>query len=289
MSDLNKYLDTVLAVYPDSESKDRLKEGVRAKYDARRNDGMSEAEALGSVIQELDLESMGQTLDAEAAAAVQGEDGEPAPEQRARSHEWQDPHETWQGQQRAEWRRDGGEQAWQGIPPMYGFGGARASEEEKMEMAAAFRKFQPRFTVGIALGVVLSIVGIVLAALAGIYYTNPAYVVIAFFAPVAVAVFLFIMFGMRYSSFMSFFRANRMYEYLSADEADRMIKQEYRYRMQSGPKAYAKESRREAASSVLWLVAVIAFLLLGFLGDLWHPGWIVFLVAAAIQTLISLL
>ncbi|MDD2427645.1 MAG: hypothetical protein PHV73_06065, partial [Eubacteriales bacterium] len=241
------------------------------------DEGMSEAEALGSVIHELDLDDMRQTLAEEAKA--QAEAARP------------------QAEQRAEWRQEGdmGRQAvghdsghgWQGAAPMYGM--PRASDEEKREMASAFRRYQPRFAVGIGLGVVFAIAGVVLAALAGIYFDNPAYTVIAFFAPIAIAVFLFIVLGIRYSTYMSFFRANRMYEYLSADEADRMLRQEYRYRMNPGQNAYRKERNREAASSVLWLVAVIAFLLLGFLGNLWHPGWIVFLVAAAIQTLISLI
>ncbi|NLC26139.1 MAG: hypothetical protein GX777_05925 [Fastidiosipila sp.] len=238
MDNLHKYIDTVFQNYPDSPTKDALKDEAEAKYRARIDEGLSEAEALGSVIQELDLESTRQKLENEAAPI---------------------------------------------------FGRPDVPEEEKRKMAAGFRKFQPRFAVGIGLGVVLAIAGIVLSAVAGIYFNNPALTVIAFFVPIAVAVFLFIVLGMRYSSYMSFFRANRMYEYLSADEANRMLRLEYRYKMHPGEDGYKKERRREAASSVLWLITVIAFLLLGFLGDLWHPGWIVFLVAAAIQTLISLL
>lgn len=40
-------------------------------------------------------------------------------------------------------------------------------------------------------------------------------------------------------------------------------------------------------SNVLWTLAVIIFLLIGFLGGLWHPGWMVFVITVAIDNVVE--
>lgn len=50
-----------------------------------------------------------------------------------------------------------------------------------------------------------------------------------------------------------------------------------------------KNSLSEALNAVLWMVTVIVYLLLGFLGNYWHPGWIVFVVAAFLSGIIETL
>lgn len=46
---------------------------------------------------------------------------------------------------------------------------------------------------------------------------------------------------------------------------------------------------RAGISSALWLIAVAAFLCLGFAWGLWHPGWIVFIFAAAIDRVVDVI
>ena len=63
------------------------------------------------------------------------------------------------------------------------------------------------------------------------------------------------------------------------------------YLRSENEKATEQERRRNALSekicAVIMILAIIAYLLMGFLGDLWHPGWIVFPVAALLCGIIS--
>ena len=43
----------------------------------------------------------------------------------------------------------------------------------------------------------------------------------------------------------------------------------------------------KAISSCIWGVAFISFILLGTLGGLWHPGWLVFLIATAVDNIVE--
>ena len=56
------------------------------------------------------------------------------------------------------------------------------------------------------------------------------------------------------------------------------------------PEKEEKNQRlKTVLSTILWPVTVVVYLLMGFLGDLWHPGWLIFPVAAILQKLISLI
>ncbi|MBQ5390454.1 MAG: helix-turn-helix transcriptional regulator [Clostridia bacterium] len=50
-----------------------------------------------------------------------------------------------------------------------------------------------------------------------------------------------------------------------------------------------KNPLAEALSAVLWMATTAVYLLLGFLGNWWHPGWIVFIVAAFLSGIIETL
>jgi hypothetical protein len=54
-------------------------------------------------------------------------------------------------------------------------------------------------------------------------------------------------------------------------------------------KAEKRERLRRILSAILWPVTTIAYLLMGFLADLWHPGWIIFVVASVFQRLIAMI
>ncbi|WP_343252931.1 permease prefix domain 1-containing protein [Ligaoa zhengdingensis] len=46
-----------------------------------------------------------------------------------------------------------------------------------------------------------------------------------------------------------------------------------------------KEKQEDPVTTVIFLAALVIFLLLGFWKNLWHPGWVIFLVAAMVNTL----
>ena len=48
-----------------------------------------------------------------------------------------------------------------------------------------------------------------------------------------------------------------------------------------------KNPALRAISSGLWTITVVAYLLMGFLMGLWHPGWIIFIIATAIDNAIE--
>lgn len=48
-----------------------------------------------------------------------------------------------------------------------------------------------------------------------------------------------------------------------------------------------KNPALKAISSGIWTLAVVAFLLVGFLLGLWHPGWIIFIIATAIDNAVE--
>ncbi len=63
--------------------------------------------------------------------------------------------------------------------------------------------------------------------------------------------------------------------------------QDEKYREELDLKKAKRDRKTEAISSTLWIGTVILFLFIGFFLNMWHPGWIVFLVAAAIQVWID--
>lgn len=119
----------------------------------------------------------------------------------------------------------------------FGYQRSEAEVAEIEQTIAEYNHFRPRFGVAMAIGVLLIVVGIVLAVWFGVRYEDTAYVIVGFFVPVAVAVFIFIIFGMRHAAFMSFFRAKEIYDYLSPEMAEKLRCQKMRYR------EYANERR----------------------------------------------
>ena len=167
-----------------------------------------------------------------------------------------------------------------------------AEDAETTRMINEYRRFQPKFTVAIAAGVLLCILGVVGAGIVGsVREGDPAqsaWVILTFFLPVAIAVFIFIIFGMQKSQYAAYFRAKRLYEYLDEDVAKDLRREE----LAAGGDPQAVESIRRnekigVYSGALWLTALIVFLVLGFGFDLWHPGWLVFPAAVVGQMLLA--
>lgn len=49
------------------------------------------------------------------------------------------------------------------------------------------------------------------------------------------------------------------------------------------PAAKRKRAKYDAFSGALWIITVILYLIMGFQFQFWHPGWIVFVIAAVVQ------
>lgn len=204
MEQLDQYISSLFARMPDTANRIELEDQVRLeaaeRYDALLAKGHNEAEALGLVIPHISEQKIRRHLDSGAKSESETGAG------TGRGH---------------------------GYEP-------QRSEEESAEieqMVAAYNHFRPRFGVAMAIGVLLIIVGIVLAVWLGFSYNNPLYAIIGFFIPVAVAVFIFIYFGIKHASFVSYFRAKEVYEYLNPEMVKRLRRQKMRYR------EYADERR----------------------------------------------
>lgn len=117
---------------------------------------------------------------------------------------------------------------------------------------AEYQKFHQHFAVASAVAVALYIAAPLLFLL-----FEPAGQALAFpffFLPIIIATGLFVYFGM----------------------------QSERY----DNKQEEKEKQENPVTTVIFLAALVIFLLLGFWKNLWHPGWMIFLVAAMVNTLV---
>lgn len=295
METLNKYIANIFAGLPDSSNKDVVIDKVlhdsQNKYNNLLSQGHSEAEALGIVFQQMDIDEIQRSIMSEPPTSQYNGQQQAFRDGYEPSKQQYDERQSFYRGYGPEMQQDNSQQTFQhGLPYQSAQQAPRSAAEQAEidDFVSSFRRFQPRFAFGIAFGVVMCILSIVFAGLVSITWENQALTAAAFFGPIAVGVFFFIIFGMRYSSYMSYFRAKGMYEFLSVEEQEKLRKLEQQYRFTPADKAFKKERRREVLSSVLWLLTVVVYLLLGFLANLWHPGWIVFILAAALQTVISL-
>lgn len=219
MEKLDQYISGLFARMPDTANRIELESKVRNEADERYrmllDEGYNEAEALGLVIPRINEQEILKQLHYPRGAAG----GEAAPGL-------------------AEYGEAvGGEAAYDEGAFYY----PKRSEAEQAEidrMVAEYNHFRPRFNLAMAVGSFLVVVGIVLAIWLGIQYENPAYVVIGFFAPVAVAVFIFVLYGTRQASYTNFFRAKEFYEYLSPEVSERLRRQKARYRDYAGERRF---------------------------------------------------
>ena len=214
MEKLDQYISGLFARMPDTANRIELESKVRNEADERYrmllDEGYNEAEALGLVIPRINEQEILKQLHYPSGAA----DGEAAP----------GPAEY-------------GEAAYDEGAFYY----PKRPEAEQAEidrMVAEYNHFRPRFNLAMAVGSFLVVVGIVLAIWLGIQYENPAYVVVGFFAPVAVAVFIFVLYGTRQASYTNFFRAKEFYEYLSPEVSERLRRQKARYRDYAGERRF---------------------------------------------------
>ena len=116
-------------------------------------------------------------------------------------------------------------------------------EEEK-------ERFRKRFALGIAAGVGLILVGVIIVIASSLVGIAPHFAVSGMMVCIAFAVYIFVYFGM----------------------------QQQKYNIEEFNEKNIKETsaKAEKYNSIIMLSATAIFLLLGFLGGYWHPAWVVF-------------
>lgn len=122
-----------------------------------------------------------------------------------------------------------------------------------------YRCFRKKFTTAVTLGVVLCILGLVMSMILAQFRwaTKLNLHHIAFLSVIAAAVGLFVYFGIQEESY------------------GRRLRQE-------GLPAGDTGREEEPLNGFIMLTATAVYLILGFTRNLWHPGWIVFLIGAAL-------
>ena len=123
--------------------------------------------------------------------------------------------------------------------------------------------FQRKFAIAIASGVVLCICAIIAGAVSDAFTHNDGLTCLAFFVPIAAAVAIFVYFGIR------------------EDWYENRYKEIY-HKAEPESKGFS-----DAIAAIIFPLAVVIYLILGFVFDLWHPGWIIFpicgLIVAAVE------
>lgn len=136
-------------------------------------------------------------------------------------------------------------------------------QEDHSAFLAQRAAFQRKFAIAIASGVVLCICAIIAGAVCDAFTHNDAYTCFAFFIPIAAAVAIFVYFGIREDWYENCYK-------------------EINHEAGSEPKNIS-----DAIAAIVFPLAVVIYLILGFVFGLWHPGWIIFpicgLIVAAVE------
>ena len=117
--------------------------------------------------------------------------------------------------------------------------------------------------IAIASGVVLCICAIIAGAVCDAFTHNDTYTCLAFFVPIAAAVAIFVYFGIREDWY-----ENRYKEIYHEAEPE-------------------SKGFSDAISAIIFPLAVVIYLILGFVFDLWHPGWIIFPICGLIVSAVE--
>jgi len=132
----------------------------------------------------------------------------------------------------------------------------------KSELEQQQEQYRPTFTALIVVGVGLCILSPTALFLSTILTVlKPGNGLAIMLAMVAIAVYLFIQAGMTQDGFA---RLLQQGEYVRSGKYAR-----------SGKNSKA-EKITSAVASVIFPLATVAYLLMGFLGGLWHPGWLIY-------------
>lgn len=154
-----------------------------------------------------------------------------------------------------------------------------------------FQAYQKKFSLMIGLGIFFCALGVFGASFFSDLFANATYgssiTALFFFIPVCIGVALFIVSGVKYSNLkqmiLSLSRQENYQAYFDYFKDSTRLLHEKRQSYTEVGGFSAMHSERSSgddmigriASSIM-LLALIAFLILGFLFNLWHPGWLVF-------------
>lgn len=136
------------------------------------------------------------------------------------------------------------------------------------------RKFNKLFAGMISLGVFLIILGIIVVVVGEeVLHLGEDYppVISAFLLLLTIAVGIFVYFGMQKA------------KYNIAEYNKEYNKDSERYKLSK------KEIFADKLQSVIMLIATIIFLLIGFIFNLWHPGWVVFPIGGILCGIVSII
>ncbi len=127
------------------------------------------------------------------------------------------------------------------------------------------RRAQRPFALKIVAGLSLIFAGVIFVVIAGFSAQDllPYIAVASLLALIGAAVYLFITAGILYDLYMG----------------------------EESPKKYHEKQSEpsEAVCGIIMILATVAFLLLGFIWDLWHPGWVAFPVGGMLCGCVSLI
>lgn len=127
-------------------------------------------------------------------------------------------------------------------------------QEDHSAFLAERAAFHRKFAIAITAGVALCICGIIAAAVCDELTKNDGATAIAFFGPIAVAVAIFVYFGIREDWYEQQYKT--ISHVIAEEETDK--------------------SFSALVSKIIFPLAVILYLLIGFIWGLWHPGWVIF-------------
>lgn len=144
------------------------------------------------------------------------------------------------------------------------------------DLLRAYAAFRSQFAIAITAGVILCILAVVMCQVFQSIFGNGTISIVVFFLLIAAAVGLFVYYGMQKS-----YWEEQIAYYQSSSLPDSQL---------TPPSAVKKkESLSERLSGAIMLLATAFFLLIGFLFDMWHPGWIVFPIAGILCGVIKVL
>lgn len=138
-----------------------------------------------------------------------------------------------------------------------------------------YQAFEKKFRNGIIAGVACCIIGAfgsgILSEIFGNTHFSDAIQMTWFAIFVCLGVVLFIYWGMEKERF------NKNSGFINHDETY----------METSKKKNKKT--KNIINGLLWQMTVLAYLMMGFFLDLWHPGWIIFIISGIISSIVNFL
>lgn len=131
-----------------------------------------------------------------------------------------------------------------------------------------YQAFEKKFRNGIIVGVVCCIIGVFGSGILSEIYYSEVIQMTWFTIFICIGVILFIYWGMEKERF------NKNNGYMNHTES-----------YEEAPRKNKKV--KNIINGLLWQITVLAYLLMGFFFDLWHPGWIIFIISGIISSIVN--